>query len=347
MSKHLVLVGGGHAHLTIMLNLADYAKRGHRVTLISPSPYHYYSGMGPGLLAGIYQPREVRFHVKKMVEARGAEFVESKVERIDAQYRILYLADGGSIGYDVASFNTGSRVPMEEIASSGDTVIPVKPISNLYNASLAIIRLAAAKHLDIVVVGGGPAGVEISANVWRLVRNADARANIFLAGGGQILSGFPEKARRLVMESLAARSIDVVEGVRVESLMDQQAVLSDGRRLQYDFAFIAAGIAPSEIFQASGLPTGPDGGLLVNDYLQSVAHPELFGGGDCIALRGHSLAKVGVHVVRQNPLLKHNLLVALEGGRMKTFRPNDNYMLILNLGLVPVKPGSSFRLAPE
>lgn len=49
MSKHLVLVGGGHAHMTVMLNLADYISRGHRVTLVSPSPYHYYSGMGPGL----------------------------------------------------------------------------------------------------------------------------------------------------------------------------------------------------------------------------------------------------------------------------------------------------------
>ncbi|MDY0039806.1 MAG: hypothetical protein RBS57_05795, partial [Desulforhabdus sp.] len=63
-----------------------------------------------------------------------------------------------------------------------------------------------------------------------------------------------------------------------------------------------------------------------------VAHPELFGGGDCIALQGHSLAKVGVHAERQNPLLRHKLIVALEGGEMKIFKPNDNYLLILNMG---------------
>ena len=50
MGKHLVLVGGGHAHMTVMLNLREYTERGHRVTLIGPSAYHYYSGMGPGLL---------------------------------------------------------------------------------------------------------------------------------------------------------------------------------------------------------------------------------------------------------------------------------------------------------
>ena len=37
MGKHLVLVGGGHAHMTVMVNLRDYIERGHRVTLIGPS----------------------------------------------------------------------------------------------------------------------------------------------------------------------------------------------------------------------------------------------------------------------------------------------------------------------
>lgn len=64
MPKHLVFVGGGHAHLTALMSLRDTVRAGHRVTLIGPSPYHYYSGMGPGLLSGIYRPAEARFHVK-------------------------------------------------------------------------------------------------------------------------------------------------------------------------------------------------------------------------------------------------------------------------------------------
>jgi len=134
------------------------------------------------------------------------------------------------------------------------------------------------------------------------------------------------------MESLSTRSIEVIEGVRAQSLKHKEAVLSDGSKLRFDFAFMAVGVQPSEIFKASGLATGAQGGLLVNDYLQSVAFPELFGGGDCIDMQVRSPAKVGVHAVRQNPLLKHNLLVALEGGQMRTFKPSEDYMLILNLG---------------
>src|SRR4030042_3670181 len=117
MGKHLVLVGGGHAHLTVLLNLALYFQRGPRVPLNSPSPYHYYSGMGPGLLSGIYRPQDVRFHVKKMAEDRGGSFIEDKVIRIDPVQRILNLQAGNQVSYDAVSFNTGSDVPLTSLVS--------------------------------------------------------------------------------------------------------------------------------------------------------------------------------------------------------------------------------------
>lgn len=99
-----------------------------------------------------------------------------------------------------------------------------------------------------------------------------------------------------------------------------------------DFAFVAIGIQPSSLFHDSGIPVGPDGGLLVNSYLQSVAHPEIFGGGDCISLQGRPLAKVGVYAVRENAVLYHNLLAALEGGKMEVFTPQKEFLLIFNMG---------------
>ena len=50
MGKHLVLVGGGHAHMVTLANLHQFIDKGHQVTVIGPSENHYYSGMGPGML---------------------------------------------------------------------------------------------------------------------------------------------------------------------------------------------------------------------------------------------------------------------------------------------------------
>ena len=91
MGKHLVIVGAGHAHLTVLKNLKEFKNRGHDVTVVSASPLHYYSGMGPGLLSGIYRPAEVRFHVKKMAEDRGASFLEDRVVKVEPARRTLLL----------------------------------------------------------------------------------------------------------------------------------------------------------------------------------------------------------------------------------------------------------------
>src|SRR5512142_1474651 len=140
MRKHLVLVGGGHAHLTLLKNLATFTERGHAVTLVSASPYHYYSGMGPGMLSGTYHPSQVRFHVRKMAEDRGAVFIKDKVVRIDPVARILFLQSGENLPYDVVSFNTGSEVPVRMIADSErDNIIAVKPVVNLLSARNAVL----------------------------------------------------------------------------------------------------------------------------------------------------------------------------------------------------------------
>jgi NADH dehydrogenase FAD-containing subunit len=97
-------------------------------------------------------------------------------------------------------------------------------------------------------------------------------------------------------------------------------------------AFIASGVRPSPVFRLSNLPTDEQGFLLVNPNLQSVAHPEIFGAGDCIAMESRFLDKVGVYAVREGPILASNLLAALENAPMSTFHPQRSFQLIINLG---------------
>ncbi len=332
MGKHLVMVGGGHAHMTVMVNLRDYIERGHRVTLIGPSAYHYYSGMGPGLLGGTYRPQDVRFHIKKMAEDRGAVFVQDTVARIELDKKILILASGGEIAYDVVSCNTGSTVPADEGAVAGDNIFTVKPIENLIKVRQIIQAGLGSRTPKLIVVGGGAAALELTGNLWRLVRQTGTEAAITVLGGRNFLASMPQKAQLYARKSLAARNIDIIAGAHVNRLTDSRAVMEDGAEFPFDLALLAWGIQPSRLFRESGLPTGADGGLLVNDYLQSVAYPEIFGGGDCINFEKKPLDKVGVYAVRQNPVLFHNLRAALEDRSLQAFQPQDVYLLIYNLG---------------
>jgi len=332
MKKHLVFVGGGHAHLTALLHVKDYIDRGHRVTLISSSGYHYYSGMGPGMLSGIYRPQEIRFHVRKMAEDRGAAFLEDRALRILPAEKTIILDSGAAVQYDLVSFNTGSEVSADAHNPTRENVFTVKPIINLLKAKQYILQNTGQQESRIIVIGGGPAGVEIAGNVWRLIRDNGRKAQIAFFAGTRLLKNFPERVRSLVRASFQEREIRIIEGRHMKALGQNSVILDDASEIAFDMAFLATGVKPASLFKDSGLPTGQDGGLLVNSYLQSVDHPEIFGGGDCISLKGQPLAKVGVYAVRQNPVLYKNIFAALEGGEFMTFTPQKDYLLIFNLG---------------
>jgi NADH dehydrogenase FAD-containing subunit len=329
MGKHLVMIGGGHAHMETLLHLEDFLHHGLRVTVVSGSDYQYYSGMGPGLLGGFYRPQEARFHLRKMVEDRGGVFLQEKVIGLDPGSRRLTLSSGRELAYDLASFNIGSEVAAGALNIRCQRVLPVKPISNLFLARRWLLPAAAAnEQLRLLVAGGGPSGVEIAGNLRRLL----PAARITLIASRPVLRGFPSTMADRARRSLAKRAINLREGARVLSLIEREALLDDGGSYSYDLAFLAVGLKPPSLFRAAGTATGRNGGLLVNSFLQSASHPELFGGGDCIDFQPRELAKIGVYAVREGPLLRHNLLAALNGGKLRTFQPQKSYLLILNMG---------------
>ncbi len=43
MGKHLVLIGGGHAHMVTLENISSFIQKGFGVTVIGPSDYHYFA----------------------------------------------------------------------------------------------------------------------------------------------------------------------------------------------------------------------------------------------------------------------------------------------------------------
>ncbi len=329
--KHLVLAGAGHAHLMTLTNIRRFLEKDIEVTVISPDAYHYYSGMGPGMLSGIYRPQDVRFNMEKLVENSGAEFIAGKAVKIFPIKKEIELADGQRIRYDLVSFNTGSIIPDGPFTEQ-ENIVYIKPIVNLLKAKENILAKLKKSRMKIIVAGGGAAGVEIAANLRRLALDNNGRMDISLISGTKILPRFNKKVRRLALKSFIERDIEIIENSMVSDVKENELVLDNGQTMRFDIAFNAIGIKPSTIFRDSGIPAGEDGGLLVNKYLQSVEYPEIFGGGDAISFEPRALDRVGVYAVRQNPLLLNNLLATAEHGNLKEFIPQKKYLGILNMG---------------
>jgi NADH dehydrogenase FAD-containing subunit len=333
MGKKLVLIGGGHAHMMTLAAIGQFVEQGYGVTVIGPSDYHYYSGMGPGMLGGTYSPDDIRFATRHLVEKLGGRFIRAKAERIDAKERLVILDSGDAVAYDVLSCNAGSHVPSTNVTKAGGDIFSVKPIERLSSAKARIQELAGRGDVRVGIVGGGPSAAEIAGNVWQLVNAhgvGHSRINIFCRSG--FMLRFPEGVRRRVKATLAGRGIEIFDNEAVEEVAEGTLKTKSGQAFDYELIFLAQGVRPSPIFARSELPVGPDGGLLVNQFLQSVAHPEIFGGGDCIYFEDKPLDKVGVYAVRENPVLLHNLTASLNGETLMPFDPGGDYLLIFNLG---------------
>jgi NADH dehydrogenase FAD-containing subunit len=333
MKKRLVLIGGGHAHMVTLANLALMVSRGYEVTVIGPSAHHYYSGMGPGMLSGTYRPEEIRFATRHVVERQGGTFLLGKVVGIDPEKKVVLLANKDAVPYDVLSCNAGSNVPRPIIEGTSANIFSVKPIERLIEAKNRLTDQFRRNSLQVVIVGGGPSAAEIAGNVWQLAEtNNGHKPHLTICAGNDFMSRFPASIRSKISRILGKRDIIIRQGAVVNAVTPDNVFLDSGESLPADFIFLALGVKPSSIFTDSGIATGPDGGLKVNSFLQSIQYPEIFGGGDCIHFQEAPLDKVGVYAVRQNPVLFHNIMAQLSGGDLKPFDPGGDYLLIFNLG---------------
>ena len=319
--------------MVTLANLHKFIEKGHHITVIGPSPYHYYSGMGPGMLGKIYTPEDIRFSTKHVVEKQGGTFVPGKAVRVDPKEKTVFLESGATFSYDILSFNTGSYVPATIVKDDGKDIYSVKPIEKLIDAQARILELVSQKRIAISIIGGGPSAAEIAGNVWGLTRDfGKIKPEIRIFAGKNFMSRFAENVRSKVMVSLTKRNIEILEPGYVKEIKTGHITLKSGKIFKTDLIFLAIGVKPSPIFEESGLPTGPDGGLLVNRYLQNTEYPEIFGGGDCIYFKDRPLDKVGVYAVRENPVLYHNLMASLEKTNLMPFDPGGDYLIVFNMG---------------
>jgi NADH dehydrogenase FAD-containing subunit len=339
---NLLLVGGGHAMLPTLHDAGRWVSRGVRVTLLDPSPVLYYSGMVPEYLGGVYDRDAVCIDLRRLCERTGVHFVESAAEHLDPERRLITTAAGDSFSYDVAAIDVGARNP-----GLIPQAVQTKPLYHIEALEEAIRRTlhTSGRRLRLVIAGGGAAGVEIALNVTGRFAQHGARAALDLTvveGTDRLLSSFPRGMSKYVTQMLEMRGARIERGTQVRTARSGAAVLSDQRTIDADLVLWSTGSIGPALFDDAGLICDPQGFARVTPTLQCVGFHRLFAAGDCATVVGHeALRKVGVHAVKQGPVLRANIdrtLSALRAGQpphtwsLDTFEPYWAAPLILSTG---------------
>jgi hypothetical protein len=215
--KDVVLIGAGHAHVTVLRMFAMTPLPGARFTLVTREVHSPYSGMLPGLIAGHYQFDDAHIDTGPLARFAGARLYQDEVVGLDLAKRQVICRHRPPVPYDLVSINIGSTPNTAQIPGAGEHAVAVKPIDGFLGRFTAMKERVIARkgRACIAVVGAGAGGVELLLSVAHRLRREVAAAGlgsgalafVLVTEAADILPTFPHAFRAAFRDILAARGI--------------------------------------------------------------------------------------------------------------------------------------------
>jgi selenide, water dikinase len=321
--------------MLVLLTMAHGLRPDARITVISDTSTFVYSGMVPGFVAGQYRMEEIGVDVVALSEAAGARFLPNAVVRIDGPGRSVQIANGTTVPFDVLSINVGSTVAGFDRPGVRDHAVSTRPIG-LFAKRIAETTQNPDRFPErIVVCGGGAGGIEIAFTLFRRLHrlSGHAPALSIVHSGSEILEGSSKRLVRRIGRRARLSGMTILSGRRIVAVEKKSVLLENGECLPQDLVVWATGAEGHPFIRNSKIPIETRGFIKVRDTLQVEGYDEIFAAGDCAALtRYPRLPKAGVYSVRQAPVLAHNLSAVLEGRKLRAFKPQADFLTLLNLG---------------
>lgn len=310
--KQLLLIGGGHAHLSVLRALATRRFDAWHITLITPHPQQIYSGMLPGLIAGHYQPAQCRIDLHALAQTAGVEVIYARAVQLDCESQTVLLSDGRQLAYALISMDIGSESRIGELHALDTSLTSIRPIEGFLGFWQDFRQRceASPQPRSMAVVGGGAAGVEMAfALQYALQRiSPHSRVSLFTSPSG-LLPGHADKVRKLVKATMQQRGI----ALHLQRVTGSAGGLisEDGQLHQFDHVIATTGAQAPSCIQGSQLEKDTQGFVAVNSRHQSLSHANVFAAGDVCSRPTPGFSRSGVHAVKAGPVLANNLLSIL------------------------------------
>ncbi len=341
--KDLVLVGGGHSHVTVLKKFGMDPMPGVRLTLISRDAHAPYSGMLPGLIAGHYTFEETNIDLGPLARFAKARFLHDEAVGVDTNNRAVLCRDHPPVAFDVLSINIGST-PGLRVPGAKGTVVPVKPIDGFW-PKWKVLRdrcLQRRNETHIGVVGGGAGGVELLLSVQYsldrlLERQGRSSSHLYFhlaTAGNEILPTHNSRVRAKFCRVLRERGVEVMTNSEVTAIEGPGCRLTfeKGGGLDLDEVLWVTTARAANWLEESGFEVDDRGFIRVRDTLQTLTDADIFAAGDIGTVVDHPRPKAGVFAVRQGPPLTENIRLRLLGEAAKPFRPQEKFLSLVSTG---------------
>jgi len=298
----VLVLGGGFGGIGAAKKLA---KTPVDVVVVDRHDYHTFQPLLYQLATGLLEQPAVGHSIRDLFDKQDNVRVhEDSVVSIDLDAREARFDELAPQSYDYLVLALGAEVNFFGVEGAAEHGFPLYTLPDAVRLKDHVLeRWEAADRdpslvddgaLNVVVVGGGPTGVETAGALAELYNGvfkkdypdvAPGTAKVTLVEASpEIFSMFKPNIQEYAKEALTKRGVEVSTGEVVASVTPKRVMLKSGDEIPAHTLVWGAGLQGNELVQSLGVELERGNRLGVDEQLRLPSHPEVFVVGDVAAI---------------------------------------------------------------
>ena len=345
MSERVLILGGGFAGIGAARALK---KADAEVVLVDKHDYHTFQPLLYQVATALLERSAVGHPLRDLFhEQPNVRVHQDEATGIDLAAREVRFAEMKPLTYDYLVLGLGAHVNFFGTKGASENAFPMYTLSDAVRLKEHVLRkwdaadkdseIAEDGALHVVVVGGGPTGVESAGALSELYTSNLAEdypdlhseyARITLVEAAPALFGmFEEDLRDYAKRALEERGVEVLLGEIVEAVEPTRVTLKSGKVLEAHTLVWGAGLEASPIAPSLGLELEKGDRVGVDADLSIPGHPDVFAVGDIAWItdsKTHEvLPQLGSVALQAGEHAGENIARRIAGKETKPFRYHD------------------------
>ena len=349
MTERVLVLGGGLAGVACALHLAE---RGVGGTLVDRNDYHQFQPLLYQVASSQLPAEDIaRPHRSIFKDHADVDIVNAHVSRADLSTRSLTLDDGRTLQGSHLVMAAGARPNFFEVPGADEHAFPLysvadaerlrRHLQHLIQDAIAGEAAMRPGQLDVVVVGGGPTGVETTGALAELMQALGNTGRLARPGhitlvdrGDALLAQFSSKAHGYATAKLTEAGANVRLGLGVSAVEQDRVVFDDGSVIMTRTVVWGGGESGAAVAQTAGPVPGRGGRIDVLPDLSVPGFPGCYVVGDVanipdVTSPGTSLPQLGSVAQQSGKWAAENIVRALHGKSTSPFVYKDKGIMAM------------------
>ena len=336
----VLILGGGFAGIGAARSLKEADAE---VVLVDAHDYHTFQPLLYQVATDLLPESTVGHPLRDLFhEQPNARVHTATVTGIDPEARQVRFSEMAPLGYDYLVVALGARVEFFGVDGAAEHAFPLYTLADALRLREHVLERweAADKDpslvddgaLNVVVVGGGPTGVESAGAIAELYRGLfvedypdiphDKVRVVLVEAGPEIFSMFKTKLRRYALKELDKFGVEVMVGEVVKSVAPTRVTLASGQAIPAHTLVWGAGLHANPLSEALGVELQRGGRIPTRPDLSVEGHPEVFAVGDVAWIttgKKPPLPQLGGVALQSGERAGENIARLLEGKQTEAF----------------------------